>query len=148
MTALPEYRPAPVPAHASSVARRIITAANLVPAGRWVSYGDLAEAIGSAPRGVASALSSVTPLRLATDAVDDTRHWVVPWHRIRTSDGKVRSRAAGAHINERTQIDNAMFVAEGGRLHANESASDGQRFNLAAEIRRLTARGECSLPLR
>jgi O6-methylguanine-DNA--protein-cysteine methyltransferase len=78
MTAPPEFTPAPAPAYASSVARRIIAAANLVPAGRWVSYGDLAEAIGSAPRGVASALSAVTPLRMASDAADDTRHWVVP----------------------------------------------------------------------
>ena len=42
---VPEWRgPAPKPAEVSVAARRLIDLANRVPAGRWVSYGDLAEA--------------------------------------------------------------------------------------------------------
>jgi hypothetical protein len=60
---------------------------------------------------VASAFSSVTPLRIAADAVDDTRYLVVPSHRIQTSDGKVRARAAGAHIKERVTRSASVLVA-------------------------------------
>jgi alkylated DNA nucleotide flippase Atl1 len=140
---MPVYRPAPIPRAASAVARGIIDIANLVPPARWTTYGDLAEAAGSSPRGVASALSSVTPLAKTTDDVRlDMAHWVVPWHRIRMNDGRLRSREAGASIRERQAFANALFVSEGGRLVGNQAAAVGQRFMLPAELRRLRARGE------
>jgi alkylated DNA nucleotide flippase Atl1 len=140
---LPIYRPRPVPPTASDVARRIVATANLVPAGRWTTYGNLAEAAGSSPRGVASALSSVTPLATAdTDLLADVMGWVVPWHRIRMDDGRLKSRAAGANSRERQALANAMYLAEGGRLVANDAAPSSQRFLLAAELRRRRGRGE------
>jgi alkylated DNA nucleotide flippase Atl1 len=133
-----------VPADVSEVARRIIAIANLVPPGRWTTYGDLADAAArSSPRGVASALSSASPLATAdSDIVADVQRWVVPWHRIRMDDGRLKSRAAGAQTRERQALANAMFVSEGGRLVANEAATSGQRFLLAAELRRMRTRGE------
>ena len=137
----PTYHPSAVPATASDVARRIVAVANAVPAGRWTTYGDLAEAADSSPRGVASALSSVTPIATAdTDIVAEVRRWVVPWHRIRMDDGRLKSREAGAKTTDRQALANAMYVAEGGRLGANDAAATGQRFLLAAELRRLRAR--------
>ena len=86
---VPAYEPHAVPETASDVARRIVAIANLVPAARWTTYGDLAEAADSSPRGVASALSSVTPLATEqSDILADVHHWVVPWHRIRMDDGR------------------------------------------------------------
>jgi hypothetical protein len=68
--------PSPKPRDASTPAQRLIDLANLVPAGEWVSYGDLAEAYvvrngaNRVARGVASALSptvsSVLNLRRTT----------------------------------------------------------------------------------
>jgi alkylated DNA nucleotide flippase Atl1 len=114
-----------------------------VPAGKWTTYGDLAEAAESSPRGVASALSSVTPLSTsATDIVAEMSRWVVPWHRIRMDDGRLKSREAGARAKERQSLANAMFVAEGGRLVANDAAVRSQRYLLPAELRRLRASGE------
>jgi alkylated DNA nucleotide flippase Atl1 len=55
--------PSPKPRDASAAAQRLIDLANLVPAGEWVSYGDLADAYvvrngaNMVARGVASALS-------------------------------------------------------------------------------------------
>jgi alkylated DNA nucleotide flippase Atl1 len=141
--AVPTYRPRPVPVAASDVARRIVAIANLVPAGRWTTYGDLAEAAGSSPRGVASALSSVTPLdRASNDPAPDVEGWVVPWHRIRMDDGRLKSRTAASNIRQRQALANAMYVAEGGRLVANDAAPSSQRFLLAAELRRRRDRGE------
>jgi alkylated DNA nucleotide flippase Atl1 len=139
---LPTYRPAPVPLSASPVARRIIAAANLVPAGRWVTYGDLAEAVGSSARGVAASLSSVTPLRQLHDDVDDISRWLVPWHRIRLEDGRSVSRAAGAHRTDSERLNNLMLTAEGGIVVSGRYASTRSRFDLRAEVRRLTALGD------
>ena len=60
---LPVYSPQVLPARTSVVARRIVAMANLVLAGRWTTYGDLAEAADSSPRGVASGfrLSRLSP---------------------------------------------------------------------------------------
>jgi alkylated DNA nucleotide flippase Atl1 len=136
-------KPHLVPRTASDVARRIVAIANLVPPGRWTTYGDLAEAAGSSGRGVASALSSVTPLATAdTDIRAEVEGWVVLWHRIRMDDGRLKSREAGALTRERQALANGMYVAEGGRLVANDGATRGQRFPLAAELRRLRDRGE------
>ena len=57
-------------------------------------------------------------------------------------DGRLKSREAGARTRERHALANAMYVAEGGRLAANEAASSGQRYLLRAELRRRRARGE------
>jgi alkylated DNA nucleotide flippase Atl1 len=140
---MPVYQPAAIPRTASHVAKKIVAIANLVPPGRWTTYGELADAAGSSPRGVASALSSVTPLAKSTDVVHlDMARWVVPWHRIRMNDGKLKSREAGASIRERQAFANALFVSEGGRLVGDGAAAVGQRFMLPAELRRLRARGE------
>jgi alkylated DNA nucleotide flippase Atl1 len=141
--ALPTYQPHPVPATASDVARRIVAIANLVPPARWTTYGDLADAASSSGRGVASALSSVSPLAAVdTDIRTAVKGWVVPWHRIRMDDGRLKSRAADRLTRERQALANEMYVAEGGRLVANDAAVRGQRFHLAAELRRLRDRGE------
>jgi len=68
--------------------------------------------------------------------------WVVPWHRIRMDDGRLKSREAGASIKERQAFANAVFLAEGGRLVGSDAATAGQRFLLPAELRRLQARGD------
>ena len=138
------YRPGPIPANASPIARRLIAIANLVPAGRWVTYGDLAEAAGSSPRGVASALSSVSPWEDdPEDNADSVGRWVVPWHRIRMEDGRLKSREAqlralGQTPREHHRLANAMYAAERGSLfiyQGEEAARGSQRFLLAAEMR-------------
>jgi hypothetical protein len=37
-------------------------------------------------------------------------------------DGRVKSRAAESNIRERQALENSMYVAEGGRLMANDAA--------------------------
>ena len=141
------YRPAPVPAGASAVARRIVAIANLIPPGRWATYGDIAEAAGSTARGVASALSSVSPVENFDGSTEDVAtavaQWVVPWHRIRMNDGTLKSRDASMRRSkaqserEHHEGGNSLYINEGGSLTAGEAARVGQRFNLAAEMRRV-----------
>ena len=140
---VPVWRgPAPKPAEVSVAARRLIDLANRVPAGRWVSYGDLAEAYVTAhganmvARGVASALS-LLPIedhkeRDVVDPQPRVDQWHVPWHRVRLADGRSISRRYG--INRADAFGNRMLVAEGGTLR-HGAATDGCRFNLVGSLR-------------
>ena len=90
--------PSPKPRDASTPARRLIDLANLVPAGEWVSYGDLSEAYvvrngaNRVARGVASALS-IRPAdvfieeRAMANPQPKVDQWYVPWHRVRLANG-------------------------------------------------------------
>ena len=131
-------RPAPAPADASVVARRLIEIANKVPAGTWVSYGDLADAYTAVHernmigRGVASALSSLRaysavaeqPVLERQQAVD---RWQLPWHRIRVADGRVVSLRLGERASD--DFTNQMLIAEGGTVR-HGAATSACRCNL------------------
>ena len=77
--------------------------------------------------------------------------WVVPWHRIRLEDGRMKSRTQGVIIDPSNPA-NQLFVAEGGRLiggrrhrlgddSARSQGSHGCDRGLSAYWRRL-ARNE------
>ena len=99
--------PAPKPRDASVAAQRLVDLANMVPRGKWASYGDLSDAYiarhreNMVARGVASALS-LLPVnayieeRLLEDQQPRVNQWHVPWHRIRLTDGRAVSRKFGA----------------------------------------------------
>jgi alkylated DNA nucleotide flippase Atl1 len=135
--------PAPTPIGASMVAQRLDDLANGVPAGKWVGYGDLADAYTSihgenmVARGVASALSLLPTDRHKEERqVADPQHlvdkWPVPWHRIRLTDGHAISRGYGIlHSDDHV---NRMLAAEGGTIR-HGAATDSCRFNLAASVR-------------
>lgn len=124
-------------------ARRLIDLANRVPGGKWVSYGDLAEAYTAVhgqnmvARGVASALS-LLPIgahdeeRRMVDPQPRVDQWHVPWHRIRLADGRATSRKYG--IVRADDYVNRMFAAEGGTIR-HGAATDRCRFNLVASVR-------------
>ena len=135
--------PSPKPRDASTPARRLIDLANLVPAGEWVSYGDLADAYvvhngeNMVARGVASALS----LRAADVFIEERAmanpqpkvdQWYVPWHRVRLADGFAAALKYGAVASD--DFSNRMFVNEGGQLR-HGAATDGCRFNLIGAVR-------------
>lgn len=135
--------PAPKPGDASTAAQRLIDLANLVPAGKWVSYGDLADAYvvrhreNMVARGVASALSLLPAYtfvkeREMANPQPRVDQWHVPWHRVRLTNGLVVSRKYGAVAAD--DFSNQMFVNEGGTLR-HGVASDICRFNIAAEVR-------------
>ncbi len=147
---LPIWRgPAPKPLDASVAAGRLIDLANRVPPGKWVSYGDLADAYMAAhrekmvARGVASALS-LLPIdthiaeRNTVNPQPRVDQWHVPWHRIRLADGHAVSRGYG--IIRADDFLNRMFVAEGGTIR-HAAAADGCRFNLIASLRSGVASG-------
>lgn len=136
--------PAPKPVDASVAAKRLIELANLVPAGRWASYGDLADAYvvrygeNMAARGVASALSLLPAYthvveREMADPQARVDDWHVPWHRIRLTDGVAVSRNYGRVGS--SDFTNRMFVAEGGTLRG-AAATEGCRYNLVETVRR------------
>jgi alkylated DNA nucleotide flippase Atl1 len=141
---VPKWRgPAPKPADASVAARRLIDLANRVPGGKWVSYGDLAEAYtkvhrqNMVARGVASALS-LLPIaahveeRRMVDPQPRVDQWHVPWHRIRLADGRAISRKHG--VVRADDYVNRMLTAEGGTMR-HGAATDNCRFNLVASLR-------------
>lgn len=128
---------------ASDVARRLVDLGNLVSAGTWVSYGDLAEAFvardgeNMVARGVASALSLNPPEthlaeRGAVDPQPLIDQWFVPWHRIRLADGRAISRQFSVRNSD--DLVNRMFVQEGGVLR-HGAATDGCRFPLLSKVR-------------
>lgn len=125
------WQPVSCPHHLSDKAKELVRLTNLVPAGQWVTYGDLAEAsgmgtAGSAARAVASALSFA--------AVDlPPEEWAVPWHRIRMQDGRLKGRGSGV-VDDPGHVANVLFAAEGGQL-IGASAREGRRFPLAAMLR-------------
>ena len=135
--------PAPTPIGASVVAQRLVGLANSVPAGKWVGYGDLADAYTTihgenmVARGVASALSLFPTDRHAEERqVAEPQHlvdkWPVPWHRIRLTDGHAISRGYGIlHSDDHV---NRMLAAEGGMIR-HGAATDACRFNFAASLR-------------
>jgi len=135
--------PAPKPRDASVAAQRLVDLANMVPRGKWASYGDLSDAYiarhreNMVARGVASALS-LLPVnayieeRLLEDQQPRVNQWHVPWHRIRLTDGRAVSRKFGAVPSD--DYVNQMFVNEGGVLR-HGAATDGCRFNLIGAVR-------------
>ena len=105
----------------------------MIPAGEWMTYGDLADAAkvvapGSktSPRGVASALSFLPPETSVHD-------WPVPWHRIRLENGHLKSRIGGEKVDPGDPL-NQLFLAEGGRLIVG-AAPQARRFPMAAKLR-------------
>jgi alkylated DNA nucleotide flippase Atl1 len=125
------WKPGPAPEDLTETIRLLVKLANLVPAGHWVTYGDLGEAAGMGPasksaRGVASALS-FAPTETPPSA------WALPWHRVRMEDGHLKSRSIGV-IKDPFHHINVLFTDEGGRL-IGAAASEGRRFPMAALIR-------------
>lgn len=144
--------PSPKPRDASTAAQRLIDLANLVPAGEWVSYGDLADAYvvhngeNMVARGVASALS----LRPADVFIEERAmanpqprvdQWYVPWHRVRLANGLAAALKYGAVASD--DFSNRMFVNEGGQLR-HGAATETCRFNIAAEVREIAPATENS----
>ena len=120
------WTPTAIPESISEKARRLVHLAQQVPPGHWVTYDDLAEAAGSSPRGVASALSFLPP-------GTPIEQWPVPWHRIRLKNGHLKERLKGEQIRPDHAL-NLLYLAEGGRLIGG-AAAPGRHFNLAAEAR-------------
>ena len=143
-TVIPVWRgPAPMPREASLAAQRLIALANLVPAGMWVSYGDLADAYitkhgeNMVARGVASALSllpvdTYVEERNMVDPQPRVDKWPVPWHRIRLADGRAVARKYGA-VDSNDYL-NQMLAAEGGTFR-HGSATDRCRFYTVVAVR-------------
>ncbi len=111
----------------------MVLLSQMIPAGEWMTYGDLADAanIGTSSgkttaRGVARALSFLPPETSVHD-------WPVPWHRIRLENGHMKSRIGGEKVDPADPL-NQLFVAEGGRLIAG-AASPSRRFPMAAKLR-------------
>jgi alkylated DNA nucleotide flippase Atl1 len=84
-----------------------------IPPGRWASYGDIAERVGSTGRGVASALMAA-PEQDVSGGYDPKRD-VAPWWRLRAADGALNVPSlfgdAAAAVWARR---NKEYVAEGG----------------------------------
>ena len=144
--------PSPKPRDASTPARRLIDLANLVPAGEWVSYGDLSEAYvvrngaNMVARGVASALS-IRPADVFIEeramATRSRKSISVAsrWHRVRLAHGLAAALKYGAVASD--DFSNRVFVNEGGQLR-HGAATETCRFNIAAEVRRIASATENS----
>lgn len=134
------WSPAPAPDRLTEIASLLVRLTQLIPAGEWVTYGDLADAANvvtvegkTTARGVASALSFLPPETPVHD-------WPVPWHRVRLEDGHLKSRLDGVKVDPQDPL-NRLFVEEGGRL-VGGAAQQGRRFPMAAKLRH----GHLSLP--
>ena len=127
---LQDWAGVPCPASATESTHECVRVARRIPVARWASYGDIADVVGIAPQAVASCLSTVTPLPDRPPGDDLGMDWVVPWHRIRSAEGRLMSRQAQRWIGEYEAAANEMFMAEGGRVDPTGRASADQRFDL------------------
>ncbi|MEZ5115101.1 MAG: MGMT family protein [Candidatus Nanopelagicales bacterium] len=95
--------PSPPPGLPTELAERVLDLVATIPAGRVMTYGDVAAAVGSGPRAVGTVMSRYGG--------------GVPWHRVVRADGRP---AAGHEV-------------EAGRLLRGEGiAFRGDRVDLAS----------------
>ncbi|SOD73177.1 O(6)-alkylguanine repair protein YbaZ [Jatrophihabitans sp. GAS493] len=71
------------------VDEQILACVRSIPRGRVMTYGDVAEYVGSnAPRQVGRVLSEYGDTD-SDDVLDDSPHWQpLPWHRVLRADGR------------------------------------------------------------
>jgi hypothetical protein len=143
---VPQWTPAPMPAHWGDSKRRAVALCNAIPAGRWTTFTNLAEAFnrlaGSKHNGFTFArLINDIPWRRKT-ATPGERYGppTVPWHRIRNDKGQAISYDHGPVTDNNETWANVSFNDEAngaGLLH------DGMaRTSLWIDIDKLVARGE------
>jgi hypothetical protein len=121
--------------------------ANQIPAARWMSYGDLADAYNAvcAQYGL-RALPERTGAKLmgsnllndvpSTDTTDDYDHpWNVPWSRIRDANGRCRARWSG-EVTDPHNPGNERYRAEGGWVDGKGGAAMSQRMTVAELVKR------------
>lgn len=133
MSNVSPWSPSAEPPGLSDIAQLLTRLSQMIPAGEWMTYGDLADASNvvdsdskTSARGVASALSYLPPETSVHD-------WPVPWHRIRLENGHLKSRIGGEKVDPADPL-NKLFAAEGGRLIGG-AALQGRRFPMAAKLR-------------
>lgn len=80
-----EFTPGgPLPKNLSPLAEQVAEIVPSIPAGRWVSWGDLGDALGTTGKAVALAGLTLSPHPKSTLMPHE---WRVPWHRVRMADG-------------------------------------------------------------
>lgn len=108
-----------------------------IPPGQWVSYKDLADAVGSAPRGVASSLLSMrTTNHTGREMIDADGQYhpereFVPWWRVRNNEGvmSVANSLWGEEEYKLRHARDAQYVAEGGTIRGGR-ALEAERYRL------------------
>ena len=136
----PTWAPARVPDQWSDNRKLAVKLCNLIPAGRWTNYKNLAQAFNSISGGKHNAF---TFGRLINDIHlhrgRGVEYWTVPWHRIRTDSGQLAAMGyrGGGVVTDDNERGNVLFNAEAngqGLMH------DGiARSSLYVDIHRMIA---------
>jgi alkylated DNA nucleotide flippase Atl1 len=104
----------PLPNNLSRLAEQVADLVLEIPPGRWVSWGDLGDALGTTGKAVAEAGLTLSPT--PGEALMPPQ-WRVPWHRVRMADGS--HQAPGFVTPEQDweiiRIASEWWEAEGGR---------------------------------
>lgn len=133
----------PLPSGISLVAQQTGWLIRRVPPAEWTTYKDIAEVLGSTPRGISSAGLTLTQSHRG----ETIEHWTVPWLRVRKQDGSSRAPGIAVHGTAHMRQSDEMWNAEGGRWDAPGIYAAWQRFPLAEWVRREKAQGRWPWPV-
>lgn len=98
----------------------------------WTTYGDLATVIKTPghARALGQSLSAARGPGPSTPP-GDTTEWIGPWEKLRTADGRAKSRDASGYLAERAQHDNIILSCCGCPVDASGVADPRWRMPVA-----------------
>ena len=121
----------PLPENLSRVAEQVADLVLEIPPGRWVSWGDLGDALGTTGKAVAEVGLTLDPTPGETLMPPQ---WPVPWHRVRMADGSHQSPGFVTPEQDWAiiRIASEWWEAEGGRWAGVQGGryDPAQRFPL------------------